>query len=308
VRAAGAEWRAAAVIDASGRRSPLSRWLAEVGGAEPATDQADGGFVYYARFFRRGATGLPAIADVLRPFGSISLLVLPDDAGWSLGVYTTSTDTDLRALRDPEVWTRVASAFPGYEALADGDAVSEGVEVMASHVGRRRSLVVDGAPVAEGVVAVGDAWACTNPSLGRGITLGVLHAVHTAEVVARHLDDPAKITLAWQEETDRHLSPWYDATVALDQARLEEMEAHRAGTPYEPTDPVGQISTAMRAGRDRDPEVYRMYLELQACLATAEDVLARDGAFEAIVAASAEGPIDPGGPDRTELLSLVGGR
>jgi hypothetical protein len=33
---------------------------------------------------------------------------------------------------------------------------------------------MDGVPVATGIVSVGDAWACTNPSLGRGITMGLM--------------------------------------------------------------------------------------------------------------------------------------
>jgi hypothetical protein len=37
---------------------------------------------------------------------------------------------------------------------------------MVSGADRLRSYVVDGAPVVTGMVSVGDAWACTNPSLG----------------------------------------------------------------------------------------------------------------------------------------------
>jgi 2-polyprenyl-6-methoxyphenol hydroxylase-like FAD-dependent oxidoreductase len=36
--------------------------------------------------------------------------------------------------------------------------------------------VVDGEPVITGLAALGDAWACTNPSLGRGASIGLLHA------------------------------------------------------------------------------------------------------------------------------------
>ena len=48
---------------------------------------------------------------------------------------------------------------------------------MAKIEDRVRSLVVDGRPVATGVLTVGDAWACTNPSVGRGVSIGMLHAV-----------------------------------------------------------------------------------------------------------------------------------
>jgi flavin-dependent dehydrogenase len=43
---------------------------------------------------------------------------------------------------------------------------------MAGILDRYRRFVVDGAPVVTGYAAVGDAWACTNPSAGRGISVG----------------------------------------------------------------------------------------------------------------------------------------
>ena len=42
---------------------------------------------------------------------------------------------------------------------------------MAKIEDRVRNYIVDGVPVVTGVIAVGDAWACTNPSVGRGATI-----------------------------------------------------------------------------------------------------------------------------------------
>jgi 2-polyprenyl-6-methoxyphenol hydroxylase-like FAD-dependent oxidoreductase len=42
---------------------------------------------------------------------------------------------------------------------------------------RHRAYVVDGRPLVTGMVPVGDAWACTNPSLGRGVSTGLVHAL-----------------------------------------------------------------------------------------------------------------------------------
>jgi hypothetical protein len=39
-----------------------------------------------------------------------------------------------------------------------------------------RRFVIDGQPVATGVVAVSDAWACTDPSVGRGASIAPVHA------------------------------------------------------------------------------------------------------------------------------------
>ena len=51
------------------------------------------------------------------------------------------------------------------------------VDVMAKIEDRHRQFWVDGAPVATGLVAVGDAWACTNPSVGRGASIALRHVV-----------------------------------------------------------------------------------------------------------------------------------
>ena len=57
----------------------------------------------------------------------------------------------------------------------DGEPITD-VLAMAGIMDRHRRFVVDDRPVATGVCAVGDAWACTNPSAGRGISVGLVHA------------------------------------------------------------------------------------------------------------------------------------
>ena len=51
-------------------------------------------------------------------------------------------------------------------AWLDGTPIEDGVQVMARLEDRYRGFVVDGMPVATGVVAVADSWACSNPAKG----------------------------------------------------------------------------------------------------------------------------------------------
>src|SRR5205823_1493432 len=46
---------------------------------------------------------------------------------------------------------------------------------MAGVMDRHRRFILEGRPVATGLVAVGDAWACTNLSAGRGLSVGAVH-------------------------------------------------------------------------------------------------------------------------------------
>ncbi|MGH2972431.1 MAG: hypothetical protein ACRDLE_09985 [Gaiellaceae bacterium] len=90
--------------------------------------------------------------------------------------------------------------------------------------------------MATGVALLGDSLSCTNPSLGRGMTLGLLHAQRLAEVVHAHPDDPDDFATAWDAVTEAELMPWYRETVEEDRARFNEIEALRHGlrAPPEP--------------------------------------------------------------------------
>ncbi|OLT16549.1 hypothetical protein BJF78_14125 [Pseudonocardia sp. CNS-139] len=74
------------------------------------------------------------------------------------------------------MWDRALALVPGVAAeRAAGEPITD-VQVMSGLNDRRRTLAVDGEPVVTGLVAIGDAWASTNPSLGRGSTMGLIHA------------------------------------------------------------------------------------------------------------------------------------
>ena len=75
-------------------------------------------------------------------------------------------------------------------AWLDGEPLDDQVSVMAKIEERHRSFVLDGHPVAIGVVALADSWACTNPSVGRGISIGTIHAVGLRDLLHDLPPDP----------------------------------------------------------------------------------------------------------------------
>ena len=79
---------------------------------------------------------------------------------------------------------------------------------MAGVLDRYRRFVVDGAPIVTGLAAVGDARACTNPSGGRGVSVGMVHAQLLRRTVRTHLDDPAGFAQAWDEGTEQLVGPF----------------------------------------------------------------------------------------------------
>jgi 2-polyprenyl-6-methoxyphenol hydroxylase-like FAD-dependent oxidoreductase len=305
--AAGETIRADLVVDAMGRRSCLPAWLRELGAPPPHEEAEDSGFMYYTRFFQstNGSTPQPR-APLLSPIGSFSVLTLPADSGtWSVTLYASAGDRAMKSLRHPERWDAVVKACPFHAHWLDGEPIT-GVLPIAGVVDRVRRLRHEDAPVATGVVAIGDAWACTNPSLGRGIALGLLHAVRLRDVARSHLGDPAALAEAWDAVTEAELTPWYRATVAVDRQRLAEIDALREGRePPAPDDPVSRVRAALPAAMRLDPDVFRAGYEIVACLTIPQDVFARPGLAGRVLDLASTATMPALGPDRGELLRLV---
>jgi 2-polyprenyl-6-methoxyphenol hydroxylase-like FAD-dependent oxidoreductase len=303
----GEEVRADLVVDATGRRSPLPAMLAGLGAAPPAEEQEEGGYVYYSRHFR-GDGSMPELrGPVQQQHDSVTVLTLPADNGtWSVTIVASARDRQLRALREPQQWTAAMNCFPLAAHWIDAEPIT-GVDAFGGPGDRIRHLVVDGRPIVTGVLALGDAAAFTNPSFGRGATIGLMHAVRLRELL-RSTDgaDPSEVALRWQADTATAVEPWYRATVATTRARFAEIESDRTGVPAAP-DERWAMAKAVSAGTRHDPTVLRMQLELAGMLALPSDVFSRPGAVDRVLAAGGGAPRYPlPGPDRPALLAAAG--
>ena len=305
VRTVAGDVRASLVVDAGGRRSAVSRWIVDAGGRAPVDQRADCGFVYYGRHYR-GA--MPAGVDsMLSHNESVSLLTLPADNGtWGVGITTSSRDRALRELRHLPCWEAAIRCYPATAGWIDAEPIT-GISVMAGIEDRRRELVVDSAPVVTGLVALGDAWASTNPSLGRGASIGALHACVLRDVVAKEgTDDPDTLVLRFAAETAATVAPYLDSTLSFDRHRLAEIEADVAGVPYEPEDPAWAMTRALGAGARTDPVVARALAAIASVQALPAEVLG-DPAVLGHAAAFLGRPHYAPGASRAELLAAVRG-
>ena len=309
VRTSGGETvNADVVVDAGGRRSALPRLLSELGGPAPSEEAEDSGFAYFGRYFHRAA-GMPeALTPPLTPIDSMSVLTLPaDNDTYSVTLYASAADAPLRRFRDPEVYERVIRACPLHAHWLDGTPIGD-LATMTSVVDRKRIYVRDGTPVVTGIVPVGDAWACTNPSVGRGSSLALLHCVRLRHVLAEGIDDPVELALRWDADTRANLEPWHDATLQGDRRRSRQIEAAIAGgqPDVDPEDPVEAITDAFERAVPHSADAFRGFLAIASVLELPMEVIGRPGFVERLVAA-AEGHEPPRfpGPTRQELLELV---
>ena len=304
----GEELRADLVVDATGRRSQLPRWLEAAGTASVHEEGEESGFIYYTRFFRSRNGAMPEFrAPPLTAVGTFSILVLPgDNDTWSITLFISAGDRPLKRLRAPEAWTALVGACPLHAQWLEGEPITE-VLAMGGIVDRYRRFVLANQPIATGVAAVGDAWACSNPSLGRGMSFGLLHVQCLRDVIREHLDDPPRFAEAWDAVTEAKVAPWYRETVEEDRARFAEIEALRNGVDPERIPSSWALQRrALFAAVARDPDVFRAYLASRCCLTPIREALT-DQDFAERINELARGSSPPplAGPDRAQLLALL---
>jgi len=304
----GDEIRADHVVDSGGRRSALPRMLAEIGARPPVEEIEDCGFVYYGRHFRSPDGSIPpALGGLLMAYTSYSTLTLPADNGtWAVGVITSSKDAALRKLKDPDAWQRVVKGTPLIAHWIDGEPLQDDIAVMAKIEDRHRTFVVDGEPVASGVLPLADAWACTNPSLGRGMSIGTRHAAALRDLLHDAPGDPIAVAKQWHEATSTTVEPWYRTTLSFDSSRLAEIDAQIADQPFDPGPEYG-VTLALQCAAGKDPEMLRALLKIVSVLELPEQVLGEPGVVDRVVELGSGWRDEPlPGPTREELLALLG--
>ena len=305
---AGREIRADLVVDAMGRRSKIGDWLTAAGGRPPHEEAEDSGFTYYTVYFR----GLPPplLGPAVTEFGTISYITLPCDNGvWAITVWCASGDQPLKALRNIKTFKKVVALAPAQARWLDGEAITD-VLAMSGTVDRYRRFVVDGQPVVTGMVAVADAWACTNPSAGRGIALGLAHAVLLRDTLRETGGDPLPLAHTLHELTETELTPWYTSQIRSDRRRYRTMDALRQGQPPPPpaSDDFSRRERLFWQAMPFDPDLFRAGIEIISALTLPHEIYARHGIMdraEAVLGRLPADALERPQPSRAELLAAL---
>jgi 2-polyprenyl-6-methoxyphenol hydroxylase-like FAD-dependent oxidoreductase len=309
----GIELSADFVVDCGGRRSPVATWLASHGVLVPTRTESCQ-ITYYGRYFRRAPTFDidPAALTIRRDLGYLFYLVCPGDHGtYSISFAVPPWDRDLSVLRHESAWNVLADNMPLLAPLVDVNAATpiQPVTVMAGCDNLRRRYVLDGQPLAVGLLAVGDALSTTNPIFGWGATMALVHAVAAADAVLGHHGDPETATLAYDTAVDAETDAVFCASSASDRVRA----ARYRGDPVHPQDTrtaeeEDLIERGVIPGARRDPELLRALLR-RSSLLDPPDALFTDPIT--LVKARAEQdriaakPTPRFGPTRAELLALL---
>ena len=214
------------VLDGGGRRSPVPRWLAEVGVDVPYDEQDCDG-TYIGRYYRRNpesplspltlignANGTPRLQFNSFPgdhdtFG-LFLVIKPDDH-------------ELHALRNDAVFDAVLEKIPSLAAWGEPEHGTplQSVEMMAGNRNRRFHYVVDDEPLVLGLIPIGDALCATNPFYGWGASMALTYAFEAADAIAGH-DDLRDAALAYEAAIEAEADGVYRESAAADRRRYYE--------------------------------------------------------------------------------------
>jgi 2-polyprenyl-6-methoxyphenol hydroxylase-like FAD-dependent oxidoreductase len=308
----GQTYRADLVIDAMGRKSPFVEWMEGIGARPPIEEKTDMGFAYYTRHYQCRDGFEPELrrAPITTLSTFVTASVPADNETWVVAVIGMSGDKPLKALRQNDVWERVVRSVPHLSHWIEGDPLHD-VHPMAGGLDRYRRFVVDEQPVVTGLVAVGDSWTCTNPTAGRGISLGLTHAVALRDVARATFDDPYGLALDLDTVTEEKFTPWYRQQLERDFGRVATITAAIEGRDPPKTDdsnPIARVQRAFLTAAAYDAECSRAFAEVFSVLALPQEIMARPGMIEKVMAA-AEGrdmPETPG-PTREEVLKVIAG-
>ena len=318
----GATIEADLTVVAAGRRSALSEWLAAIGAPSVAEEVDDTGIVYFSRFYRlrEGQGNPPRTGPIGGDLGYLKYGVfVGDNHTFSVTLATPTVDHELRKLlADPVVFDECARQLVATAPWLDGRAepITEQVHAMAGLLNRWRDHVVDGQPVATGVLPVGDAVLCTNPLYGRGCSTAFWSAHLMADAVAAHPDDPCAMALAYDHALRAEIFPWYRAGVDQDGEARRVAAALLAGE--DPDGDAGDPRTFMRSvfreglvpALRSDAVVLRAFFR-SLNLLSAPDAMMKDADVSARVLAAWQDrenrPPEPalGPKHRTELLAAI---
>jgi len=311
------------VVDASGRRSPLSRWLRELGLEALREESEPCGIFYCSRFYRLQPGVVPPERDTTigADLGYLKYAIFHGEAGiFSITFAAAPEDKPLRALLRKGPFEAATRALPATAPWVDPELARPISDIHAMDALRntRRFFLAAGRPRALGVVALGDAAIQTNPLYGRGCSFALVHAYLLADALAEHGADLEALALALEEATLREIVPWYEQSRVQDREAARWAEQLREGAAQPalggsgPVDPKAYLRDLMRHGfipaLRLDASVLRAFLRGFNLLDPPAEILAQPALLKRVLAVyrDREHRQEPVlGPDRAAMIAVL---
>lgn len=308
------------VVVGGGRNSPVMDWIAQLGGpVQPTEEASDAGIIYLSRFYRlRDGQELPLLTKD-GAGGDLGYVAFAgfygDNRTFSVTLGVPTGDRELMALRDETAWEQaIRTLTPLAPWTADGLAEPiTGVESMAGLRNRLRRFVVDGEPVATGLVVIGDALQGSNPWYGKGCALAGIAAEGLSTALRVHGRDRVALALAMDEVLRAEMEPHYTLACRQDADRIKLHQAMQAGSEPDAVAVATRdfILNGLLPAARADADVFRAFFRSFNMLDAPDALMTDERVVSASIAAHAkkdERPPAPKlGPDRAEFLAAMAG-
>ncbi|WP_323794295.1 hypothetical protein, partial [Nocardioides sp.] len=254
------------VVDAAGRRSPVTGWLRDLGIVQPErTDPCIAR--YYSRHYRVVGEKQPlnvGFADIWGFTCHNQHLFLGDGDTAVVALAAHDRDPVLKALRHEEAFEAILSANPAFDGWREALRPTSTVFCLGAFDNRVRTLVKDEQPLVLGLHQVGDALAITNPTRGRGVSMGLMSAGRLTDALCDHTD-PSDRALAFEEWRHRALLPHYRECARSDSVNSAQLRAGLEGRRLPSNVPNVELpedhpitAEQLERAADLDPDLYRV--------------------------------------------------
>jgi 2-polyprenyl-6-methoxyphenol hydroxylase-like FAD-dependent oxidoreductase len=308
------------VVVGGGRNSPVLEWIAELGGdVQPIAEESEAGIIYLSRFYRLNEGQELPLLTKDGAGGDLGYVAFAgfygDNRTFSITFGVPTSDRELMAMRDEAAWEAAIRTLKPLEPwTADGLAEPiTGVESMARLRNRIRRFVVDGQPVATGLVVIGDAAVATNPWYGKGCSLAGIAAEELSEALAEHGRDRVALAHAMDRAVRAELEPHYTLAVRQDADRMKLHGAMHDGSEPDPMAVATRdfVYNGLLPATRMDPDVFRAFFRSFNMLDAPDALMADPKVITAAMQAHAtkdERPPAPKlGPERDEFLAVMAG-
>lgn len=310
----GTTQRADIVVDAAGRRSPVRRWLGEAGFLVPTPQRSACGVAYYSRYFQlRDGVDLPRVHAPAVERGDLGYMgygIAPGDARtYGVLLAAPADDHSLRALRHQDAWDAAAGIIARVAEFVD-PAVGVPIMPPAPMHGLENVLTEwapDGRPLVAGCVAIGDAWAVTDPLFGWGASLAIAQGFDLAATLDAHPNDADEAILEFHRRHRDEITQRFNMACEDDRS----VAAHWGGQPTRTEDDIDRealLYACTRVAR-HDVHTRRMLLRRAFLLDMPTELWNDEYVVSMARAELARSPYDPNhrpaGPSRDELLTTI---
>lgn len=264
----------------------------------PAGEGGPCGQSYVSRMYRARPGVEPLIS--WNPLGAqydgYLAIAFPQDASTlSALVVRPSADATLERLWHTEAYDAAVAAIPLLAPWTDPERFEPITDVMRGGT-LTNSYRGQGTPPA-GVFFVGDAVCTTNPSAGRGVTLGLWQVGALLDALETH-DDPKDASVAFDEWCTAQIRPWY-----LDHVIDDDYIVRRyAGEHLDVEGPIP--SDVVASTLETLPHLTQQVMPYLGMLAPPASLLAVEGDVRALLRTGWRPPWSEG-PAAADLVELM---